>query len=230
MTLPLSRRASCIGGGLAALTSFAPSHLVFASPAFAATATDSVRHPDYLRLRGAVAGEHAILRTSGLVFAGANDGVPSWRFIENTQVSWTASAAGGVVERREGRIQIAPANGGKVIEIATGPIIEQLSFDPQCHAAIYSAGSQNLILSEAPLSPSQAWQILDHPQSASQMPEIADFRMFRMAKLGTPSRQVFWALRSPWLPELGPAPETARLSWSGQGFISVWNGADAISV
>lgn len=229
MTLPLSRRATCLGGGLAALTSFASSHLVFAGPAVAATATQSMHHPDYLRLRGAVVGEHAILRTSGQVFAGTNDGTPSWRFVENTQVSWTASATGGVVERREGRIQIAPVNGGKVIEIATGPIIEQLSFDSQCNAVIYRAGSQNLILSEASLTPGQVWQILDNPQSASQMPEMADFRMFRTAEREPRSRQVFWALRSPWLPELGRAPETARLFWLGRGHISVWHGDGAVS-
>jgi hypothetical protein len=163
-------------------------------------------------LRGVRVGEHAILRTSGTVSSETR----TWRFAENTLVSWTARG-GEVLERREGRIQLTAAD-GRTIEISTGPVGEVI--DPDAPATILnSGGASRLLVSAATLTPSDAWDLLENgPLPAG----VSEFRMFTAADADT--RTVSWGLRSPWLADLGTASSATRLIWRGTGRLSAWRG------
>jgi hypothetical protein len=226
--LSFSRRSVCLGGFVSAGAALLPKVV------FGRDISASIDPGPYvtnmpgstLHLRGVRVGEHAILRMHGTVTAETPkvDASRTWRFDENTMVSWVVSAAGGVVETRRGRIQLASLESGKTIEIATGPVDEPLSLEGE--AVAISLKGQSLIVSAPALALSDAWDIADDPLEASLPAGLSEFRVFRTASDGV-AQQVYWALRSPWLPALGEASPETHLVWRGQGRLTAWRKFDA---
>ena len=197
----LSRRSFCVAGALSAGVALLPFTLA-AHEGKRAVIVDG----GPLYLRGVRLGEHAVLRTQGKVWSETSQTSARrvWHFEENTAVSWVESAPGQVIELRTGRIQLSPSQGGRI----TG---------------------QSLIVAAGTLTPSDAWQIAEHPTTAALPVGLSEVRVFRAAG-DDATRQVFWTLRSPWLSAWGDATPDTRLIWRGQGQLTAWRHSKAIDL
>lgn len=216
--MTLSRRAICVGGIASATLAAMPK---FSEARDYSMTSAPIAKGSVLDLRGVRIGEHAVLRTFGQVSVDAHSGADQriWRFVEDTLVSWRQDGNGNVVERRMGRTQLTPSQGGKAVEISTGPVEEHLKAIDQFAVVATTADGQSLLVTAAPLTPSDAWTVLDDPASAILPSVMSEYRVFRIA--GN-QRAVYWALRSPWLTALGEAPTESRLLWRGQGRLLTW--------
>lgn len=222
----LSRRSVCVAGALSAGAALLPFTLA-AHEGKRAVIVDG----GPLYLRGVRLGEHAVLRTQGKVWSETSQTSARrvWHFEENTAVSWVESAPGQVIELRTGRIQLSPSQGGRIIEITTGPVEEILSAaDPMAVIATSRTG-QSLIVAAGTLTPSDAWQIAEHPTTAALPVGLSEVRVFRTTG-DDATRQVVWTLRSPWLSAWGYATPDARLIWRGQGQLTAWRHSKAIDL
>ncbi|MDX2143476.1 MAG: hypothetical protein SFV19_08980 [Rhodospirillaceae bacterium] len=224
MTWTLSRREACFAGAGFLLVGADPG-LPSAASAATPNATPTNIDADYLALRGAIAGRQAMLRAAGTVFMERDDAAPeaAWALQENTLVTWQAGEAGAVIERREGRLTLRPVAGWGPrtdIEIATGPVTEALIFDSERIVMAASGRRRALIMATPAMPRDAAWQIADQPDDIQLPVGVSALRVFSQAATG-PS-MVAWTMRSPWLAQLGPEPQGARLIWRAQGSLSQW--------
>jgi hypothetical protein len=206
--LTLSRRVMCAGGVFAAGAAAMPFG-VMAQPEFIGPSAP-------LHLRGVSVGQSAVLRTAGTVAVEtAGSEVRAWRFAETTDVSWSVDGA-TVIEHRSGQIRV----NGKTF--STGPVSEILCAD-ECAATIATTrGVASLVVTTATLGSSDVWDILDDPTAAPLAHGVSEYRVFKTTHDNS-VRDVYWALRSPWLAALGAASPDTRLIWRGQGQLVTLN-------
>jgi len=179
-------------------------------------------------LRGAVVGEHAVLRMQGLV-AVENHPAQSWRFEEQVQVSWSLNEAGHIVERRRGRIQVYLAS--KMIELERAEPNEILASGSSAHILARSSQALSLIVPSGPLSTAEAWVITDDPAQAVLPAGVPGYRVYRAATASEQPalRRVFETRRSDWHAAFGHATPGTALVWHSQGHLAAWRGAVSIS-
>jgi hypothetical protein len=197
-------------------------------PSARAFATNESLTP-LLNARGVRIGGSGRLALTGCLTGVGSGHKKQWWLEEVTDVRWTAGLGATVIEHRKGHLRLVPVSGGPAIDISTGPVAEVIDRSGSDAILASQGGCETAMFTAGTVSPSDAWSILDNPDTASLPAGLSEYRVFRRTPDRADQRAVFWSLRSPWHPALSTADSGYTLLWRASGSLTITEPEFAVS-